>query len=470
MKSGFNLKHARLFWFIVLLVAVIFVVGQSAPAKTKPNLLLIVADDLGYADVGFNGGKVVATPNLDRLAATGVNLTDFRAAPMCSPTRAGLLTGRWPLRFGLMRAVLPPWSQHGLPPEERTLPELLAAAGYEPRGIIGKWHLGHARREFLPLNHGFTSFYGHYNGAIDYFTHERDGERDWHRDDRSVPEEGYATDLLSAAAVQFVRTVSPEKPWLLYLPFNAPHSPFQAKPEDLQKYAHLKLPERRAYAAMVDCLDQAVGRVLAAVEARPDATNTLILFFSDNGGIPKVGSSNQPWRGAKLTVYEGGTRVCAAIRWPAGGLAGGNRFTGRIGYIDVLPTLLAVAGVKPPADLDGINFLPALRGETQLPGRAWFSYLHQNEDAHAAVHEGRWKLVAHGDFFPKAPTAAPVLELYDLAADPGEQTDLAEKYPEVVTRLHEKLRKFGKMQKPGVGAYDEGREGFHAPKDWIIQH
>ena len=164
-------------------VALVSVVGAEAG---QPNVLIIVADDLGFADVGFNGGKVIATPNLDRLAATGVNLTDFRVCPMCSPTRAGLITGRWPARFGLMRAVVPPWSRYGLPASEHTLPELLGAAGYGERVIMGKWHLGHAQREFLPLANGFTRFYGHYNGAISYGTHERDGEVDWHDNDRTV--------------------------------------------------------------------------------------------------------------------------------------------------------------------------------------------------------------------------------------------------------------------------------------------
>ncbi|HWI58162.1 MAG TPA: sulfatase-like hydrolase/transferase, partial [Bacillota bacterium] len=343
-------------------------------------------------------------------------------------------------------------------------------AGYEQRAIMGKWHLGHARREFLPLAHGFTSFYGHYNGAIDYFDHTREGEMDWHRNQRSVREEGYSTDLLGADAAKFIREAPAGKPWFLYLPFNAPHGPFQAKPADLEKYPQFKMPERRAYAAMVDCLDQAIGRVLAAVEARPDATNTLILFFSDNGGIPKVGSSNAPWRGAKLTVYEGGTRVCALIRWPAGRLTGGGRFDGRIGYIDVLPTLLAAAGAPAPANVDGINFLPALRGQATLPERPWFSYLHQNEQASASVHEGRWKLVAHGDFFSEKPATAPKFELYDLQADPGEKTDLAGSQSNLVSRLHAKLRQFGTLQKTAGTGYDEGREGFKAPKDWVIEH
>jgi arylsulfatase A-like enzyme len=368
----------------------------------------------------------------------------------------------------MMRAVVPPWSPHGLPQEETTLPELLASVGYGHRGIVGKWHLGQARREHLPLAHGFTRFYGHYNGAIDYFTHQREGERDWHHDDRTVQEEGYATDLLAAEATRFIRQAPRGAPWLLYVPFNAPHAPYQAKQEDLQTYRQLKRPDRRAYAAMVDSMDQAIGRILAAVDTRPDADNTLVLFFSDNGGIPSVGSSNAPYRGAKLTVYEGGTRVCAAMRWPAGGVTGGRRFDGRIGYIDVLPTLLAAAGAGAPPNLDGTNVLPALRGETSLPQRLWFSYLHQNEDAHASVHLGQWKLVAHGDFFAEQPADPPVLELYDLANDPAETTDLAVKHPQLVAELHRRLREFGKWQKPRQGPYGEGREGFVAPKDWLI--
>ena len=441
--------------------------GGAGWADSKPNVLILVADDLGYADVGFNGGKVIATPNLDRLAASGVILTDFRVCPMCSPTRAGLLTGRWPSRFGMMRSVVPPWSSHGLPPEEKTLPELLADAGYERRGVVGKWHLGHARQAFLPLAQGFTRFVGCYNGAIDYFTHEREGETDWHDDARTVREDGYSTDLLGDAAVRFIHESPTDKPWLLYVPFNAPHSPFQAKPVDLKKYPQLKMADRRAYAAMVDCMDQNIGRILAEVEARADADNTLILFFSDNGGVPKSGGSNAPWRGAKLSVYEGGTRVCAAIRWPAGGVKGGGRFEGRIGYIDVLPTVLAAAGVVAPVNLDGSNFLRALRGEGKLPERPWFSYIHQNAEAQASVHLGRWKLVAKGDFF--AESGAPVLELYDLSADPAETQDVAVQNPDKVQQLHACLREFGTWQKPGVTAYDEGRAGFKAPTDWLIQ-
>ena len=457
----------RFFLFIALMWLTLLASAAHA-ASPKPNILILLADDLGYADVGFNGGKVISTPNIDHLAATGINLTDFRVCPMCSPTRAGLLTGRWPGRFGIMRAVIPPWSTWGLPAEEKTIASLLAPLDYERRGIIGKWHLGHARQEFLPLAHGFTSFVGCYNGAIDYFTHERDGECDWHHDALTIHEDGYSTDLIGAESVRFIEQSPAGKPWFLYVPFNAPHEPFQAKESDLKKYSQFKNLDRRTYAAMVDSMDQAIGKILATVEARSDASNTIVLFASDNGGVPKAGSSNGAYRGAKLSVYEGGTRVCAAIRWPAGGLTGGKKFGERIGYIDVLPTLVAVAGGTSPTNLDGVNFLPALRGETKLPERAWFSYIHQDDEAHASVHLGQWKLVARGDFFAEKPAVPPALELYDLAADPIEANDLAAKFPERVADLHQRLREFGTWQKTGVTAYAEGRDGFKPPKDWIV--
>ncbi len=431
-----------------------------------PNILLLVADDLGYHDTGFMGNGAAKTPHLDQLARSGVILTDFRACPMCSPTRAGLLTGRWPLRFGMMRAVIPPWSTYGMPVAENTLAELLAGAGYERRGLVGKWHLGHSELSQLPMSHGFTRFVGHYNGAIDYFSHEREGELDWHDDAAPLREEGYATDLLAAHAANFVRESPADRPWFLYVPFNAPHSPYQAKADDLAKHAGIDDPGRRTYAAMVSALDRGIGDILAAVDDRPDADDTLVIFFSDNGGIPRVGS-NAPYRGAKLTVYEGGTRVCAALRWPAAGLVGGRAFDGRIGYIDVLPTVLAAAGAAPPDDVDGIDFLPALRGGGPLPERPWFSYLHQGDRAHSSLHLGPWKLVVEGDAFD-VPAGGLKLELYHLATDPGETTDLARQHPGRVSAMLARIREFGALQRPGATAYSVGRKGFVAPVDWTI--
>jgi len=237
----------------------------SKPAL--PNIVIIVADDLGYADVSFHGGEI-PTPAIDRIATEGVALERFYACPVCSPTRAGLMTGRWPIRMGVMRSVIPPWRKWGLPTEERTIAELLETAGYQQRAILGKWHLGHASPAHHPLANGFTTFYGHYNGAIDYFTHEREGETDWHRNRKTVHEEGYATDLMGRAAVEFIDGQQAGEPFLLYLPFNAPHSPFQAKEEDIARFAEVEPRRRRVYMAMVAAMDRAIGNVLTALDEK----------------------------------------------------------------------------------------------------------------------------------------------------------------------------------------------------------
>ncbi len=443
----------------------------ATPVPPSPNVVIILADDLGFADVGFNGAKDIKTPQLDRLAATGLRLDRFYACPVCSPTRAGLLTGRWPIRFGLMKAVIPPWSDFGLPASETILPELLATAGYERRGMVGKWHLGHAARAMLPPQRGFTHYYGHYNGAIDYFTHEREGETDWHDRDRTVKEPGHATDLEAREAVKFIEGSPAGKPWLLYAAFTAPHDPLLPKPGDVAKYPQLT-GKRRDYAALVDGLDQAVGRILAAVEARPDADNTLILFMSDNGGL-LAHADNTPWRDGKFSVYEGGIHVCAAIRWPAAGLAGGGKSDAMLGYIDIAPTVLRAAGVAwPQGDraFDGIDALPILQGKAAALERPWFSYFAQGGNPPgASVIRGEWKLVHVGGQV-LSPEKMARQELYHLSTDPKEQHNVAADHPDVVRELAQLLAGFGTLQRgEGVAEYGDGRQGFKAPKDWIIK-
>lgn len=454
-------------------VAAVSPSSAAGPSSASPNVVIILADDLGRSDLGYAGSDI-RTPNIDRLASTGVRLDRFYACPVCSPTRAGLLTGRWPIRQGIMRTVIPPWSKHGLPADETTLAEALARAGYERRGMFGKWHLGHSKRAHLPPQRGFTHFYGHYNGAIDYFTHEREGETDWHRNDETVKEPGYSTDLLSREAVRFVEESPVGKPYLLYLPYNAPHAPYQAKPEDLARYPGRK-GERLTYAAMVDSMDQGIGRVLAAIERRPDADNTFILFFSDNGGhLPTA--SNAPLRDGKFSVYEGGIRVAALARWPAGGLAGGRTCAEPLGYIDVFPTVMRMAGVEPASasklPLDGRDMLDVLRGRARAPERPWFSYIAPQKTENAAVSVGPWKLVLSGDAVLEAASAgaaAVKAELFNLDEDPLEKTNLAAAHPERVAQLRALLVDFGRLQMTGVGAYGEGRRNYKAPKDWIIK-
>jgi len=456
-----------------VLTAGVMLAASSTPvmAARQPSILILLADDLGYRDVSFNGGQI-PTPAIDRIAREGANLTQFYACPVCSPTRAGLMTGRWPLRMGIMRSVIPPWRRWGLPPGEQTMAELVAGAGYAHRGIIGKWHLGHSAAEQHPLRCGFTHFYGHYNGAIDYWTHLREGEVDWHRNHQTLHETGYSTDLLGAEAVRFIEKVPDDEPFFLYVPFNAPHGPYQAHEADVARFAHLANPRRRIYAGMVVAMDRAVGRILDTLDDRDMAENTFVLFFSDNGGIVGHGD-NGPLRGGKVQVYEGGTRVCAAARWPAGEIAGGKKIDGRIGYIDVYPTVKRIVGLADAPDpnpLDGVDVLDVMRGTADAPVRDWFSYIHQSAPTEAlAVIRPPYKLVVHGPgvLLPGAKTKSKV-ELFEIDTDENERVNLADQQPKTVDRLMAALRTFLSWKLDGVTAYGDGRAGFTPPKDWVI--
>lgn len=435
--------------YICLLVpAIVLLMLSHTLANDKPNIVHIIADDLGWGDVGFHGGDI-DTPNLDRLARESVELNRFYVSPICSPTRAGALTGRYPFRYGIWGGVCNPTSRHGLPPHETTIPEMLAKAGYTERMLLGKWHLGLASTMFDPLNHGFTQFYGHYNGAIDYFSRERAGQLDWHRNREAANEEGYSTDLLGQEAVRLIGET--QGPFYLLIAFNAPHSPLQATEDDLASVgfdpAGPRAPNtdaglarreqapnygeegrgntvRQTYAAMVRGLDRNVGLVLDAIESSGQAENTIVIFHSDNGGDPRHGGRNNPLRGKKFTTWEGGVRVVATIRWP-GRMKGGKRFTEPLAYIDLLPTLADATGQAVPADVDGISFLPALFDATPLPERT----LLLGEDT---VVSGPWKLIGE--------------ELFNVADDPNEQKDFAAKRPKITARLRSELARFHELK------------------------
>jgi len=450
--------------------------AEKAPAG-KPNIVIILADDMGWADVGYHGART-STPNIDRLASTGVRLENFHVCPLCSPTRAGLMTGRWPIRSGMGEAVITPWRPYGLPSSERTLADLLAGAGYERRGIVGKWHLGHYQKKYLPLNRGFTSFYGFYNGAFDYFTHKREGELDWHRNFETCRDEGYTTDLIGQEAVRFIEQSPAGKPFFLYVPFNAPHLPLQAKEEDNAKYAHIEDEKKRTYAAMVDSMDQSIGKILEAIDAKGMADNTFVLFMSDNGAIQY--GDNGPWRSSKGSVYEGGVRVPAAVRWPAG-IRGGRVVDAMMGFIDVYPTVKRIVGVTgpDPNPLDGQDMLDVIRGQALAPKREWFSYIAQGTPDQTAVCDGEWKLVVRGGSVldvewsgvgqRDGAQGGRSVELFRLGQDPGETTNLAAERPAIVARLLKSLKEFRRLKPDGVPPYTPKPQGFKAPKDWMIK-
>lgn len=421
--------------FVSLLI---FCVGGAACADddaraTQPHIVVFLADDLGWGDVGYHGSQI-KTPSIDALAAAGTRLNRFYVMPVCSPTRGALLTGRHPIRLGLQCGVVRPWASHGLPTDERTLPQALREVGYTT-AIVGKWHLGHNDTDYLPTRRGFDFQYGHYNGALDYFTHIRDGGHDWHRNDSRSDDEGYTTNLIAKEASRIIEQHDPAKPLFLYVPFNAPHSPIQAPKKYIDQYKHIQNKQRRIYAAMVTCMDAAIGQVMRQLDKSGfDAENTLVLFTSDNGGIRKFGSVG-PWRGQKGTLYEGGVRSPTVAVWK-GRLKAGQEVDESLHIVDLYPTLLGLAGVKAEQEkpLDGRDAWATVADGASSPHT---SILLNATPFTGAVIDGDWKLVRNGGVSANQ-TKAPAMEtweLFNLADDPSETENLFAKRPEIATRM-----------------------------------
>jgi arylsulfatase A-like enzyme len=396
----------------------------------KPNFVYIMADDMGYADAGFNGGKEIQTPHLDALARKGAILGSYYVQPVCSPTRASFLTGRYVAHTGVYSVIKPrtPW---GLPLAERTLAQALGEAGYQT-AIVGKWHLGEFQPAYLPTKRGFDHQYGLWFGMIDYFTHKRDGELDWHRNDQPSTDEGYSTHLIAKEAVQRILKRDTARPLFLYLPFNAVHSPLQVPESYLAPYGKLN-GKRKAYAGMLAAMDEAIGQVVSALEEQKILDNTLIIFSSDNGGpSPGTVTENGPLRAGKGTIYEGGVRVCAFATW-LGKIPAGKTIDQPIHIVDWYPTLLKLAGgsLKQPLPLDGKDIWPVLVDGAKSPHEGLL--LSGTSPEEAAVRAGDWKLIRGGK--GKAGAKADGFELYNLASDIGEKNNLAESNPEKLAEL-----------------------------------
>jgi len=454
-----------LFGFCLLLIGVLMgrsdgFAAQAKPAK-PPHILLFLSDDQGWKDVGYHGSEI-QTASLDRLAASGVQLNQFYTQQVCSPTRASLMTGRYPIRYGLQIMVVRPWANYGLPLTERTLPQALKEAGYRT-AICGKWHLGHHEKAYLPTQRGFDLQYGHYNGALGYFTHIRDGGLDWHRNDQVLREEGYTTNLVAQEAVRIVESHDPNQPLFLYVPFNAPHTPLQVPQEYIDKYQHITDKDRRIYAAMVHCMDDAIGKIVAAFDKRGMRDNTLILFSSDNGGADYKGggAENGPLRGHKGTFFEGGVRVPALMVWP-GRIKPGTIVNEPMHIVDWYPTLLKVAGARldQPLPLDGCDLWPTILDGKPSPHE---EILHNIEPRWSAIRVGDWKLVQRR----KKPEAKPKIALFNIAKDPYEKTDLSEQKPEKVEALLARIDHYAKQAVPAKGDYAvKAPPDFKTPKVW----
>lgn len=422
-----------------LAAAAAFGAGRAAAAGAKPNILYILADDLGWGDVGYHGSDI-RTPNLDGLARAGAQLEAFYTQPLCTPTRAAFMSGRYPFRYGLQTGVIPSGGRYGLPTDEYILPQVLKDAGYSTN-IIGKWHLGHASREFWPQQRGFDYAYGPLIGEIDHFAHSSHGVKDWFRNNEPLHEDGYDTELFGADAVRVINEHDTGKPLFLYLAFTAPHSPYQAPQAALDAYAGIADEQRRAYAAQITAMDTEVGKVISALEARGMRENTLVIFSSDNGGTRSkmfVGEAavpgdlppnNGPYREGKGTTYEGGTRVVAFANWP--GTIQPAVVNEMIHIVDMLPTFAGLAGAstEKTKPLDGKDAWATIGGGAASPRT---ELVYNVEPTGGTVRQGDLKLVWLA-------TLPQRVELFDLSRDASETANLVGEQPEKVGELKARI-------------------------------
>lgn len=408
-------------------------------ASAQPNIVFILADDLGWNDVSYHGSEI-RTPHIDSLVNQGLELDRYYAFPLCSPTRAALLTGRSPLRLGV---DIPIETTGGLPLDEHLLPETLRAAGYQTF-LAGKWHLGLERVDSHPYRRGFDRTYGHLGPSVDYFSHVWQGGLDWHRDGSVLRQDGYTTDLIADESVRYIKERDKAAPMFLYVSFNAPHTPLQAPEAYLSRNARIEDPYRRTYAAMVTALDDGVGRIVSALEAEGIARNTLLIWASDNGAGRNVGGSNLPLRGGKGNAFEGGIRVPAVIRWP-GVLPEGERFNQMVTALDWFPTLASAAGLETGNErpFDGLDMWSAMRSGERVDRGS----LLIGATGNFAVFRDGWKYVEN----TLRRTGETQRFLFRIDDDPLEERNLLDAEPERARQLRAWLREFPKA--PSVSTF-----------------
>ena len=458
-----NFIRTILIYFITLTYFSLFqiVQGQS-PKKANPalpNLVLIVADDLGYGDLGIQGSLQIPTPNIDQLARGGIQFTNgYASSSVCAPSRAGILTGKHQASFGFNDNLAnnqPGFDANflGLPITQSTLADRLRSLGYVT-GLVGKWHLG-AAPQFNPLKRGFDEFWGFLEGGHDYLIAKPDGsgmESAIQCNYKTPAPLTYMSNDIGNESVDFISRHK-KNPFFLYAAFNAPHAPMQALEEDLKLFSHIKDKLRQTYCAMVYRLDQNVGKILTALQAQGLERNTLVVFISDNGGPANSianGSINAPLRGQKTTLLEGGIRVPFFLKWPAK-LAGGQKFIDPVSTLDITPTFIEAAGgiVSKSDQYTGVTILPFLTSQT---GKLPHQTMEWRYTVSAAIREGNWKLIRLPDRLPM---------LYHLSEDISEQSDVSLQHPDRTKSMLKKL---------GTWEVDLPHSIFHEPQNWRIRH
>jgi arylsulfatase A-like enzyme len=386
--------------------------GMQSPAG-RPNIVLIMSDDMGYADIEPTGAKDIRTPALARLAREGVRFTNcYSNGPVCTPTRAALMTGRYQQRMGLEWALMPADRPKGLQLTEMTVAKLLRQAGYRT-ALMGKWHLG-MDGETLPRAHGFDEFYGLLSGNVDMYSHRRrEGSPDWWHNETPLKEEGYGTELIAGRAVSWLeQSAKARQPFFLYLAWNAVHWPFHGpgRPQDSRNSDTWQSGTRDDYRRMLEAMDKGTGQVLATLDRLKAAGETLVIFTNDNGGERL--SDNRPYFHHKATLWEGGIRVPGIMRWP-GVVRAGSTSAVPCASMDLSTTIMAACGVKPGKKLDGIDLAPILAGRQQAPERSLCWRINRADRKQQAIRRGPWKLVRDGE----------IDQLFNLDEDPGERTD-----------------------------------------------
>ena len=471
-------------------IFLILIAFSNITYAKQPNVIIFLVDDLGWADISLRGAPI-STPNIDSIFEEGVDLQRFYATPICSPTRAALMTGRDPMKLGVSYAVIMPWMNNGIHPEEMFMPQAFQSAGYQT-ALVGKWHLGHSQAIFHPNQRGFDNFYGHLHTEVGYFSPFANlGGADFQRNGVTVTDEGYETFLLADEADRWIRSRDPAKPFFLYMPFIAPHSPLEAPEDYVAKYADLEDTReltrsesidrtrrmnpagsaRPIYAAVVDALDDAIGKVLTTLKEEGIEEETIILFSSDNGGAAYAGggADNYPLRGGKGTTYEGGIRVIAAMKWK-GKIEPGSSFESTMTVMDVFPTLAAAAEIPTLASktLDGRNMLPQILNnkDIALKSEIYFASETPNYgEFHTTVFNDDWKLV---QVITSSLYEVNIEnQLFNISKDPNEENDLSAKYPSLVRDYAEKIRNWRALHPiSGTRSQLVPPPGWRAPKDW----
>ncbi len=489
--------HLLLSSFLCLLVCVSEVSAMAAkPAQNpQPNIVIFVADDLGWADVGFKGSPI-QTPHLDRLAKEGLELSRFYTTPSCSPTRAALMTGRNAFSLGIAYATIMPWSNNGVHPEERFMPEAFKEAGYQT-AMFGKWHLGHAQESYHPNQRGFDHFYGHLHTEVGFYPpFANQGGKDFQRNGKSVEDEGYETFMLVDEATQWLDGRDTKKPFFIYMPFLAPHTPLAAPQEYVDKYASLEdtrgparspvdqisgmarksgmvKSQRPIYAAVVDAMDEAIGRVLDKLNKMGVADNTIVLFMSDNGGQTIFGSGgadNSPLRGGKGEVFEGGIRTVSLIHWPKK-IPAGKKLEQTVSVMDIFPTLASAAGVDIKASkvLDGQDMWQAISEGVNIERNAPLFFAQESPNYGSFKYtliDGNRKLIQLVEQDLEKITTTNML--FDIQEDPNEYTNIAPNNTQQVMQMAAQVKQWRSQYiVSGTRANLVPPPGWRAPNDWV---